>query len=188
MGSLFKTTDYGATWQQVETELDPDLGDSNGNAFLSPWSALTETLLYHGNLTSSEEGLYETNATSSTDRTPTDGTDVYGPVNGRWCLRDYPGSADIQLLIGSRNSDGAVAGFYTEDGWLTYTQIFTVTINTDAYLFGAISGDAPNIIYLWGSSARIGYSQDKGATIDDRSGNIPTDWPSGGDFVMIAGL
>ncbi len=91
------------------------------------------------------------------------------------------------VMVGARETDDYVAGFVTRDGWATYTQVFGPTSWQQTYNSITISGDNADVLYLWGAGGRIGYSDNFGSTIDDRRGNMPTDFPGVGTFLGVAG-
>ncbi len=76
----------------------------------------------------------------------------------------------------------AVGVFVTEDAGTTWT----ACLSSSDYRRAALAGDNPDVIYLWGVNGAIGYSQDFGETIDDRTGNIGDFSP--GELIGIAGL
>ena len=51
----------------------------------------------------------------------------------------------------------------------------------------AFAGDTPNVIYLWGTAGYIRYSSNFGATVEDKSGNIPASFGTIGMIIGIAG-
>jgi hypothetical protein len=51
----------------------------------------------------------------------------------------------------------------------------------------AIAGDDPDHLFIFGPEGCIRASADFGATIVDKAGNIPVDWPSVGTVVGLCG-
>lgn len=88
-----------------------------------------------------------------------------------------------RLVYCATNRDTSAGGvFVSRDEGVTWTEIDSTT----TYRSAAIAGDNPDKIYLWGVGGAVAFVPDF-ATVVDRSGNLPTDYPSAGTFVGLAG-
>lgn len=68
------------------------------------------------------------------------------------------------------------------------TQFLLTPGTTTDYNGAEVAGNNPNLGYVWGSSGAIGHVDLATQTIDDRRGNIVTDFPGIGRFTRIRGL
>jgi photosystem II stability/assembly factor-like uncharacterized protein len=161
-----------------------------------PWpDNSAEDYVYHAHFTTSnnEYRTKRVNGTTITDISPSDGTRSYSPRRQVFSITTFDSDRRYVLVVGEGNDTGTssnikFAAFVSDDYGDSWTRITEVFDQADSVrpLAGAFSGDTRQAIYLWGQSGYISYSQDFGATVDDRNGNIDTDWTPG-DFIGIAG-
>lgn len=105
------------------------------------------------------------------------------PVNGRWSLESCVDDPN-RLLLCAEDGAGNHALFLSLDGGASWAQATTPGARADSVLRGAISGDNPDALYVWGGKGLMGFSNDFGATIDSRTGNLAE---TSGEIVGIFG-
>lgn len=186
-----KTTDHGATWTTVpSSELNFNTTDLNLLAGLHfPWHGnASEQIAYQGHVdvvgSDEEVNLYRVNGTTRTDITPATGGNNY-------TLRRFRGlstsTADRQKVAVS--GVAVLAGPTTSrKQWVSIDSGATWTlINENDDYFAVHLTDNHRVGYWWGENGAIGFMSDF-ATIQDKRGNIPTDFPGIGGFANILGL
>lgn len=184
----YECTGFGAYSAMSDPDVIP--GDGLCGEIHVPWQGNSgENLVYHGYYDSDtpEFRLYKVLDTSKTDISPSYGGSKFGPWQSRWQIQSYVGNRQKMLVFGTDDDSLTnVGAWVSNDGGNNWTEIVTPTAAAARYERGAISGDNGNALYLFGS-ASYGYSSDQGATIQDKMGNILTDWPSVGTFIGISG-
>lgn len=181
---LARSTDYGATWAQVSPT-----GDAGVAPILClhiPWhDNPTQTLVYYGYFDATDFNLRRITAGSTEESTitPTVGGDQVGP-EGHWGLTSHVSDRRRMAMVGINAAATIISLLTSLDGGTTWTEKQRLA---SRYRACFIAGDNGNVLYLWGSDGRIGYSQDFGSTVLDKRGNIPTAYPSIGRIMRICG-
>ena len=189
----YVSNDYGATWAETN--------GSNGPVMpVGSWPSIDLHVPYHDN--PSEKLIYytyrfdESTPTPFTNlyRTESNGTTVTslaiagvntGPsYRSPFGIVSCPINRLRMLQIRLTNAETFAWVWVSRDGGTTWQIIVESTENLP-YAHGAIAGNDEAVIYLWGLGGLIAYSQDFGANIDDRSGNIASFSP--GELIGIAG-
>lgn len=190
-GSLYQSLDNGAS----AAALNP------GNTFKVfamdiqvGFSDTAETNILHGGPVA-EGGnlghrLYRTSGATMTEISPRDsGSDPYGPTS-QFNIAISPQNADVIYLVGTNADVSPKSGLWRSvDGGDNWTQMQPESA-TFPWQRVLVAGDNPDVIYLLGSGIGglwLGYSTDGGATIQDKSGNIPVAYSGAGAFVNLAG-
>jgi hypothetical protein len=187
-----QSLDYGATWADksaatldlndgIVPSLDMVVPFHNNPSENIVWvteSVLTGITNYR---------LRRVNGGSSEVRCPTGGA-YYGffGQGQQFSLSVSPTDRSRLLLCGRSDDTNLEEGVWksTDEGLTWTTLVAPDTAFTTKYVRCAISGDNPEVFYLWGRSGTIGYSNDGGVTIDSRIGNISTI----GTMLNICGL
>lgn len=154
-----------------------------------------ETLTFHGKLTRSgtlDYQLYriEADGATPTDITPTLSARDYGLNAAHFRVRAHDSDRDLVLAAITGNGasadtdDNYQAVGVSEDGGDTWAAIVAATNSTEPYA-AAWAGGSTQIIYLYGPPEYMGYSANRGASVDDRSGNLSTFGPAA--FIGICG-
>jgi hypothetical protein len=187
----YKTTDHGATWSLVSAaSLNFDTTNAELLALLHfPWhNNASESIVYqaHVEISGSDEvnTLYRINGTTRTDVTPATGGNNYVPRQSRTASTSNKDRSKVALaatavLAGPTDSRKQ---FVSGDSGASWT-----LINENEDYIGVHITDNHRIGYWWGDNGAIGYMSDF-ATIEDKMGNIPDDFPSIGAFENILGL
>lgn len=193
----FVSTDWGATWSQI-TNPDIQPGDNPIGCNHVPWpDNASEQLVYYGWHGSApiRRKTKRVQGTTIVDISPNDGTRDYGPFRRQFGIRTYDSDRRFVVLVGYGNDVDSVENHDYFGVWVssdygdTWTNIVTPVIKTTSgkIMEAAFAGDTEQVLYLWGEDGSIYYSQDFGATIEDKRGNLLTDYPSIGEFIGIAG-
>lgn len=107
-------------------------------------------------------------------------------ISAQWLLHTYPLDEDYLLAACSR-SGGPWRIFYSDDFGTTWTHL----TGSSGYRYAGISGSDVNVAYLCGNSGKIAIVPDlytgSPPTIQDKQGNIPTDFPGVGNFYFLVG-
>jgi hypothetical protein len=133
-----------------------------------------------------------------TDISPSDGTRYFGVNRGPFGVRTFDGTNGQKyvLLSGIGNdvsidpSDDKHAVFVSDAYGSSFVEIVTsiddsaAPTNRPAFE-AAFGGSSPNIIFIWGPPAYLSYSDDMGAVVQDKSGNLAALGCAG--FIGIAG-
>lgn len=193
---LKKTTNWGAAWA-TDTFLDP--GSANAGTIHFPWpNNADEQVAYHGHFDASsgnrEFGLMRVQGGVATDISPNDGSRNYGVNRGHFGVRTFDGNRQYVLaaVVGNDTSndpdDDMHAVYASDDYGDTWAEVVAPIADSSAPMGrpafeAAFGGESEQVIFIWGPLGYISYSDDFGATVDDRSGNL------GGTvaFVGIAG-
>jgi hypothetical protein len=164
-----------------------------------PWQGNTgETLAYFGNyegLSLREFKLLRNTSGTVEDISPTVSAVAYGANRGPFSIRAYDSDRQFVLLAGIGNSTSADPAddlhsiFYSDDAGTTWTTVITPEADSNApvgrpMFEAAFAGDSHLVHFYWGKPGWIAYSDDAGATYDDRSGDIPG---TADGFIGIAG-
>ncbi len=174
-GYIYESENYGATWTKTNRSLGQSLGgdidvpyDSNDDEAIMLYGVEDGVNIYDG---------------SVANITPSQTPGTWAPERGRWALESCVVDQNRLLLV-ANDGDGNSSLFLSINRGQTWAQATAPASGETAVLRGAISGDDPNTIYVWGKGKTIGLSTDFGASIDDRSGNLAL---TGGEIVGIFG-
>lgn len=183
-------------------------GHRLGAALHAPWlTNPSEFLLYYGNVNRGATLAYrlrraELDASTFTDISPSHSGKLYGVNRSGFGVRTHDSNRSHTVIGGTANDATAIATdnvhaiFVSTDGGDTSTLAFGPIADSSFGLtkgFGvAFSGEELDVIFAWGAKGGINgtiiYSDDGGATFDDRSGNIAADFGANPDgFLGIAG-
>ena len=189
VAALYKTTDYGANWSAVSTgTLNVDPGLTLTGTLHFPWhNNASENIVYYGRRTSDPNEpnqMYRATGGTATLITPTYLGHDYGP---RFPRQVATGNGDQNTVVAiptNFEGTGERAIFKSRDAGATWTLVEHLT----DYVYSHVPDDR-NVVYLWGGpGGYFGYSNDFLVAVDDRSGNIPTDFPAAGTFINVWGL
>ena len=161
------------------------LNDAPAYCIHKSWADGDQTLYYSTvNFTdgaSTRNRIYrKVGSGSAVEITPTIGGNKQRAIYGR-AFHTCPVDANTILAAVAGNTTSGVV--MSRDKGSTWTQISAGT--TTDYNGAEVAGNDRNVGYVWGSSGAIGYVNLTTGAIDDRRGNIPTDYPSIGRFVRI---
>lgn len=200
--AIYETPDYGATWAAYSGGVTFSTLHGLGGSLEIPFhDNASQLVIFYGRkyVTDVGAGRQTLQTWRSVGATATDITPIisghYGmPRVGRWGIKTCP--VNRHRVIAACNFDKPDASSYgyhaitvSEDDGDTWTQITVLSKPESAgYNYGAISGDNEDILYLWGGTGRIAYSENFGATLQDKRGDMLTAYPSTGNIIMIAGL
>lgn len=193
------TTNYGATWAAITAGVNgPDMTSFHPSQIHIPYhSNDDEMIAYWSWLSGASEPftlhLYRTEAdgTTITEITPTTGSGEFRGRGSKWVVYTCP--VDRLTVVAGIVDDSVVAtatfGLVgSRDGGDTWFDIITPVTGSGSWIQGAaLSGNDENILYVWGNAGHLWYSQNPGVTLEDKRGNIPTDYPSVDRFVAICG-
>jgi len=128
--------------------------------------------------------LYVVDGASASDVSPEDGSSVdYGPYGrSRWRIVSSMQDENTMIAVVMRQGDSGSRVFISDDGATSWTALTSDDTN---YRRAAIAGDDGTVIYLWGASATLAYSEDSGTTISDKSGNLSA--LGAGEIIGICG-
>ena len=156
---------------------------------------LTETIAYYGAVTRGASIGYalkrvEADGTTVTDVSPTISARDYGVNRAHFRVRAHDNDRNYVVAAVTGNGSSAdTANDYqavvvSTDGGDNWSEIVSAVNSTAAYA-AAWGGDSTQILYLYGPAEYIGYSANRGTSIDSRAGNIATHSPA--DLIGIAG-
>jgi hypothetical protein len=197
---LYKTTDYGATWTPVSSFIDT--GESLGGTLHFPWpDNETEQIALYGSLTAETVRafrLLKAIGASSDDISPVSGAVTYGVNRGPFGVRTFDGAGGQQYVlaaaIGNETSlhpdDDIHAVFVSDDSGASWNEVVAPVADASAptgrpAFEAAFGGTSEQEIFIWGPPSYFGYSDDLGATVQDKSGNLAALGATG--FIGIAG-
>lgn len=117
------------------------------------------------------------------DISPTDGSILYGVNRGHFGVRTFDGNKQYLLasVIGNDDSGDPADdkhGVYISDGeGVTWTEVVAPIADSGAptnrpAFEAAFSGETEQVIFIWGPPDYMSYSDDFGATLQDKSGNL----------------
>lgn len=191
-----ESDDWGETWA-TSALFTP--GAAMAGTIHLPWlNNDDEDVIYHGRLDASnglrEFKLIRMDGGVETDISPSDGSINYGVNRGHFAARTFDSNPQYVLasVVGNDTTndpaDDMHAVYISDDSGATWTEVVAPVDNTNAptgrpAFEAAFAGDTEQVIYIWGAKGYISYSDDFGATVDDRSGNLPADV----EIVGIAG-
>ncbi|MHC4617382.1 MAG: WD40/YVTN/BNR-like repeat-containing protein [Planctomycetota bacterium] len=166
-GALYKSLDYGATWALTTTP-NTSFNGTNGGTLQFPWHDNANELMLYSTYSdvSVISVLYRTESDGSTL------TDV-SPISDAaprkmWALSVCP--IDRQHIATAASvglSQGAV--FVSNDAGDSWTQSTPTVAGASRFESVAIAGNDRDVIYIWGNNLQISYSQDFGATWEDKT-------------------
>lgn len=189
----YVSADWGATWAAM-TSPDIQPGHWLASAIHAPWPAnADDSLVFHGHVTIGspiEYRLKRVTGATIEDVSPTDAGILYGVAKTGFGVRTYDSNRSFVAVgavgneISTSHDDDEHAVFVSNDGGDTWTLIYGPT--NQGFFFGydgyevAFGGNNPAVLFIWGGtpgeSLVIGYSDDFGATVLDKEGNIFTDF------------
>jgi hypothetical protein len=152
-------------------------------------------MIYYGTkegTANAKQGTYRTelDGSTSTDITPAIDGNPYGPRFGLFGIRAYDSDRRYVAMVGQTSAAAvggdAIAAFVSTNYGDTWATIVTPLTSGARPAQIAFAGNTEQVLYLWGFSGYIAYSQNFGGTIDDRSGNISS-LGTPGEFLGIAG-
>lgn len=197
-GRGFKSTNWGETWQEELLIVEPGAGLA-GSIHL-PWPTNdSEDISYFGNFanaTNREFRLKKSQAGVISDISPNDGSRDYGVNRYGFAARTYDSNRQYVVVAVMGNDTSADpandmhAVYISDDFGATWTEVVAPMADSGAptnraAFEAAFAGDTEQVLYLWGPPEYMSYSDDFGATVDDRSGNLDAFTPDG--FIGIAG-
>lgn len=182
---VYESLDNGVTWAAK-----PSLGLANLFRYYYTLHVPiddnpNDTTFYFGGRSGTKDRTWRMEGGVATEITPqVAGVDVGPSTAGQWVLHTYPLDRQIVLM----NARDLLAGTFhiltSDDAGDSWTLRDTIS----DYRFGGISGNNPDVAYLCGEAA-IGFVTDMltDFTIQDKLGNIPTDFPGVGKFHFLVG-
>lgn len=176
-GDLYVSTNYGATWNLAASPAH-DFSYSLGGAFHFPWfDNAADDIYYWGKYTGSVWSAHRSNGGASSLITPAAG---FGPQDHR-CWSTSPANRN-QLALMAADASGNVMGFRSTNGGDAWNTILASDLRANSYV-GCHIPDEYDALYLWGPKG-VAYSEDSGATIDDRRGSTS---PAAASEVIVIG-
>lgn len=209
--TAYVTTDWGETWSALSDPLI-QAGNGFGGTIHVPWEDNDdESIVYYGNITDGTTFAYRVKksvSTTVTDISPTFSSKTYGVglAGGGFGIRAYDNDRQYMAMAGVSDNGTGTTSFQlnvavSSDGGNTWNQIVAPYgsgnwLGWQSYQV-AFSSDDPNVIYIIGAFSVentthiISYTDDFGATVQDKTGNLKTDFfdvdSSPNAFVAIAG-
>lgn len=170
-GTLYSVDTYGAgTPTQVSSGL---FSQTTGHYVHFPYADNDATYYYVRATGTNQNYTYRNGSLVITG-----GDIVFHSVRG---IHMMDSNSNVGVIAGVKEVDQNGIVLITNNRWATWTEIQSPTSN---YFRGHCA--AYNNIYLWGASGAMGLWN--GSVIVDKRGNIPTDYPSAGEFVNIMGV
>lgn len=146
-----------------------------------PWeSNVAEDLFLYGAFDRTTNRLFALmRATAGVveDISPNDGSKDYGVNAGAFSVRAHDSDRQLVLAAVTGNDTTTSAAndkqgvYVSDDGGDTWTEIVAPTTGTEVYQ-AAWSGSLDGVVYIWGPALYMGYSEDSGASVDSRAGNL----------------
>lgn len=205
----YQTQDWGETWTSLSSPAVDEVNGWGGTIHV-PWEDNDDqAIVYHGAFTHNAPSLWRLKRVEGavvTDVSPVTGGRTYGAFRGLFGIRAHDLNRQRVLACvstGHTTSDPSqeyYAVFISDDAGDTWTLVEGPEEAADFYAWGgweaAFAGDNMDIVYIWGGapgedSKVISYSDDFGASVDDKSGNLDATYytansrPTG--FVGIVG-
>lgn len=194
------TGDWGETWVAPENLAIP--GSSFGGTIHVPWqNNPAQNHFYYGAMESvslRQFRLKKWDVGVETDVSPSNAGIEYGTNRGPFGVRTFDGEGgDGFVLLAAIGNDTESTGsgdkhavFVSDDGSATWTLIEGPLADSGAptnrpAFEAAFGGDSEQIIFIWGPPNYMKYSDDFGATLQDKSGNLSALSCPG--FIGIAG-
>lgn len=190
----YKTLNYGEDWELL-TFLNPEQG--NGGAIHLPWPDNDfENIFYYGQYINDgvrRFRLMRNNGGLIEDISPDGvrGINRYGfSIRTHDSDRSYVVASLVSNESSNSPSDDEHSVAVSTDGGDTWDEIIAPIPQSSspsgrAAFEAAFASDNPQVIYIWGPAAYMSYTDDFGAVIDDKSGNLAALGCPG--FVGIAG-
>ena len=186
-GQLLRSTDWGATWVQVSTTEINVVGGLAFGGLHVPWPAnADEKFMYHGYEEDNFNAFARIRRVSgavSADISPYLGINSFGSRGRYFNIRTYDNDRRYVVLaaIGGTKASITQAVFLSSDYGDTWTNIIP---SPSAVASAAFASNTPDILYFWGFGT-IRASYNLGVTIQNKKGNITTDFP---DFADVRGF
>lgn len=154
-----------------------------------PYAAENEYVVYHaGEDSQGARRVWRVgaNGTTRTDITPLYNGEPYAPWKSKFQITTFNGDPDRLIVIGRNPAKTLYAVFESNNGGASWIVLVPPTPASSAHTTRAMyAGDTPEFAFLVGTQGLFGILD--GTLLDDRSGNIPTDWPAVGEFIGIVG-
>lgn len=189
----YYSLDAGATMNRITSpptpayDLDPgyDLCGELNIPFAKP--ANDGTMLYGGN-DGTQRVLLRTAADGITveDISPLFGGIKYAPWQSRWQIIASYLDSNLLIVFGRDSTSTNIGCWKSSDGGNTWICILTPG-SASTMTRGAIAGNNSEILYTWGQAGLVGYSEDGGLTIQDKTGNIQSSWPTAIEHIGAIG-
>lgn len=174
-------------------------GHQHAGTIHVPWQGnADESIIYFGYselFTTRQFKLKRSVAGTISDVSPVD-TISFGANRGHFAIRAYDGDKTYLVVCVMGNdtdldaSNDTHAVYVSDDEGATWTEVIAPVSDASApsgrpAYEAAFSGDNPQVLYIWGPSNTMGYSDDLGATVQDKSGNLSSLGTA--QFIGIAG-
>jgi hypothetical protein len=171
-----------------------DTGDGLAHEIHVPFQRESENVAYYGHWVDGPGALryprlYRVvGGGTPEDISPTYDGQAYGPTGRQFGIKTCDIDPLTVFFIGMNDNSASVkiGGFLSRDGGDTWTTILTPTTGLP-WSASTIAGDNRNLAFIWGNTA-IGVIDLSTGVIDDRSGNLATDFPDIGYITNIVGL
>jgi len=173
--SFYKSLNYGASWAAID-KADIDPGEGLSPTIDQPWDYPSDGLVYHGYLEHGASDFFKIRRTligsSPSDITPTISGTFYGLryATADWGMNVMAEDRQNIVLCGQNYEDDEFATFISNDAGQTWRTLETGVSAGETYLRAVFAGDK-DVLYFWMGDNIIGYTQDGGASIDNRKGN-----------------
>lgn len=187
VGSIYKTTDWGATWTLADSEYGATMGVGLGGCFHVPWeNNLGEDILYFGYWDRASSVFnyrtYRSQGGVSTDISPVVSSVKYGPIRNNFGIRSLDTDRQQMVMVGFGNnsdrvdpgasgSDALCGVFVSSDAGTTWTlrgSTVAADVNGDYPFFAAFASGDANKIYVAGNDGYIAYSTNAGVSFTDK--------------------
>jgi hypothetical protein len=168
----FKTVDYGAHWTAI----------GGGSPNIAPGALLGfhlhgpylendgDTIIYHTHtINTAQHELRRTSGASYTSIAPVISAHEYIPYDRDTFMTAFTNPSRA-LMVGIRDTAPDTFAVFKCDDADTAATWTVVDASGSNYRHCAIDGNNEHVFFLWG--IMIGYSEDDGVTIDDRTGNL----------------
>ena len=179
----------GASWSAASTPTTPGLSGILGNALHVPYGR-SDAAIYWTNYTYADLpdalSLRRSDGTSAVNVEPAGDHYGVGALRG---LMTHPLDSSRAVLVGFE-SQSTAAIYTTSDANAsppTWTKRSVDLANGACYTSCNVAGDDLNTFFVWGFGGLVALSDDFGATISDKRGNIPADYPAAGRFLNLCG-
>lgn len=184
------------------TTLNNAVGGSNTADSTLAWSVKIEEIEFldgtiYAPLATRQFRLKRSAAGILTDISPSDGGVLFGVNRFGFAVRAHDNNRQFVLasVIGNDTSDDPADDFHaihiSSDFGDSWSEVIAPIADSGApagrpAFEAAFGGDSEQILFIWGPNNTIYYSDDFGATVDSRAGNLGSLGTSGG-FAGIAG-
>lgn len=184
-GAIYSLTSTYGTITRLTSPSGYSPGDTLSGGIHVPFhNNPTESVVYFSGETGGSNFIKRKNA----DGTVTDITPTISGERQRLAYNRALHTCPMDRLTVLAATEGATTSgvFMSRDGGGSWTQISGGT--TTDYTGAECAGNDRNYGYVWGKNGAIGYVDLRAQAIEDRRGNIPTDYPSAERFLRIFSL